>query len=48
MFQLKQLRIAMAAGLSLDAAVAHGRAINLGQWPLEGFLGEPISFEVAD
>lgn len=36
------------AGLSLDAAVAHGRAINLGQWPLEGFLGEPISFEVAD
>lgn len=29
-------------GLTLAQAVAHGRAINLGQLPLEGFLGEPL------
>ena len=35
-------------GLSLPEAVAHGRAINLGNLPLEGFLGEPISIQIAD
>ncbi len=35
-------------GLSLEQAMAHGRAINFGDLPLEGFLGQPVSFELAD
>jgi uncharacterized protein (TIGR01244 family) len=35
-------------GLSLDEAVRHGRAINLGSLPLEGFLGGELSFQVQD
>lgn len=31
-------------GLSLPEAVRHGRAINLGQLPLEGFLGQQLQF----
>jgi uncharacterized protein (TIGR01244 family) len=29
-------------GLSLEEATKHGRAINFGQMPLEGFLGAPL------
>jgi uncharacterized protein (TIGR01244 family) len=34
-------------GLTLEEAMSHGRAVNFGELPLEGFLGEPISFELA-
>ena len=34
--------------MALSEAVAHGQAINLGHLPLEGFLGERLSFEVSD
>ena len=34
-------------GLTLERAVEHGRAINLGALPLEGFLGEGLSFQPA-
>ncbi|MCU0634226.1 MAG: sulfur transferase domain-containing protein [Gemmatimonadaceae bacterium] len=30
-------------GLPLEEALKHGRAINLGQMPLEGFLGAPVT-----
>ena len=30
--------------LTLDEALRHGRAINLGDLPLEGFLGTPLNF----
>jgi uncharacterized protein (TIGR01244 family) len=30
-------------GLSLEEATKHGRAINFGQMPLEGFLGAPLT-----
>lgn len=33
-------------GLTLEAAVDHGRAINLSQLPLAGFLGEPLTISV--
>lgn len=33
-------------GLGLDEAVGHGRAVNLGTLPLEGFLGGTLSFEL--
>ncbi len=33
-------------GLPLAEAIDHGRAINLGQLPLEGFLGEKIRFSI--
>ena len=29
-------------GLSLDSALTHGRAINWGTLPFEGFMGEPM------
>ena len=32
--------------LSLDEAIEHGRAINLGTLPLEGFLGERVTMSV--
>lgn len=35
-------------GLSLEQAMKHGRAVNFGELPVEGFLGQPISFELAD
>ncbi|MBI3789856.1 MAG: hypothetical protein HY275_03155 [Gemmatimonadetes bacterium] len=31
-------------GLALDSAQVHGRAINLGGVPLEGFLGTPLEY----
>jgi len=34
------------AGMSLDDAVRHGRSINLGNLPLEGFLGGELSFQI--
>ena len=34
-------------GLSLERAVEHGRAINLGTLPLEGFLGESLVIQPA-
>jgi len=36
------------AGLSLTDAVRHGRAINLGQLPVEGFLGQEISLQLVE
>ncbi len=33
--------------LPLEEAVQHGRAINLGTLPLEGFLGEPLIIQAA-
>ena len=35
-------------GLTLEQAMSHGRAVNFGELPVEGFLGQPISFELAD
>ena len=35
-------------GLPLREALRHGQAINLGQLPLEGFLGTPLTIEVDD
>ena len=35
-------------GLSMNDAVAHGRAINLGTLPLEEFLGEGLSIQIAE
>jgi uncharacterized protein (TIGR01244 family) len=32
-------------GLTLNEAIRHGRAINLGNLPLEGFLGAKLSFD---
>ena len=36
------------AGLSLTEAVRHGRAINLGQLPVEGFLGQEVSLRLVE
>ena len=35
-------------GLTLSEAVQHGRRINLGNLPLEGFLGSSIEFRVTE
>jgi protein tyrosine phosphatase (PTP) superfamily phosphohydrolase (DUF442 family) len=35
-------------GLTLEQAMRHGRAVNFGELPLEGFLGQPISFELPE
>jgi uncharacterized protein (TIGR01244 family) len=35
-------------GMPLEDAVRHGRAVNLGSLPLEGFLGSELSFQVRD
>jgi protein tyrosine phosphatase (PTP) superfamily phosphohydrolase (DUF442 family) len=34
-------------GLPMSEAVRHGRAINLGTLPLEGFLGAPVEIDMA-
>lgn len=36
------------AGLTLNEAVSHGREINLGDFPLEEFLGGTLSVTVSD
>ena len=33
-------------GLSLSEAILHGRAINLGQLPVEGFLGQQLQLSL--
>jgi uncharacterized protein (TIGR01244 family) len=35
-------------GMSMNDAVRHGRAINLGTLPLEEFLGEGLSIQIAE
>ncbi len=35
-------------GFTLDEAIGHGRAVNFGELPLEGFLGQPVSFELSE
>ena len=35
-------------GLTLDEAIEHGRSVNLGAMPLEGFLDRPLTFQIAE